>query len=346
LAEFSFEWDAVFSKSKEEIAKVTLEYRQTVEKALQDLAEGHSQLSQAANTALSAGGKRLRPILALLCCEAISDTYDKAVPAAISYELAHAASLVQDDIIDDSPLRHNKPNPYSKFGTVRAVMVSDYLIFTIFSELSKYGEIDLPKERYAMLLSYFADAAKTTVKGEFSDVLLATKGGVTREEYLDMIGFKTGALFAACAATGGIIGGASRRVINSMYRFGHHFGLAFQIMDDIMDIVGNSSLTGKPALKDLENNASNIVVIHSLSKLNAKEKKTISSLRWRENIPDSSVKKVVSMFEKTGSLEYAMNLASRYNAICRICLRSLPSSRAREKLDRLARALIAWPMNG
>ncbi len=345
MAEFSFEWDEVFNKSKEEIAKVTGEYRLAIDKALQELTEGHSQLSEAASAALSAGGKRLRPILTLLSCEAMSGSYDNAIPAAIAYELAHAASLVQDDIIDDSPLRHNKPTAYSKYGTVRAVMVSDYLIFTIFSELSKYGQIDLPKDRFGLLLSYFADSAKTAAKGEFSDVLLATKGGVTREEYLDMVGFKTGALFAACAASGGIVGGASKRVINSMYRFGHHFGLTFQIMDDIMDIVGNPKVTGKPALKDIENNASNIVVIHSLSKLNTKEKKTIGSLRWREKIPQSSVKKVIDMFEKTGSLEYAMSLAARYNAICRICLRSLPSSIAREKLDRLTRALIAGPMN-
>lgn len=343
MAEFSFEWEEVFLKSKEEIARVGAEYKISVDNALREITEGHSQLSQAASAALAAGGKRLRPILTLLSCEAVSGSYEKAMPAAVSYELAHAASLVQDDIVDDSRLRHSKPTIHSKYGTIRAIMVSDYLIFAIFSELSKYGQTELAKERFGQLLSYFADSAKTAAKGEFADILLATKGGVTREEYLDMIGFKTGALFAACSASGGIVGGASKRLVNSMYKFGYNFGLSFQIMDDIVDIVGNSRDTGKPALKDIQNNASNIVVIHALSKLNGSGKKAINSIRWKNRVSESSAKKIITMFEETGSLEYAISLASRYNAICRICLRSLPSSNARERLDRLTRALIAGP---
>lgn len=325
------------------MTRATAKYKTEVDSALREIAEGHSQLSQAANAALAAGGKRLRPILALLSCEAISGSYEKAMPAAVSYELAHAASLVQDDIVDDSSLRHNKPSIHSTYGTIRAIMVSDYLIFAIFSELAKYGEFDISKERFGQLLSYFADAAKTAAKGEFADILLATKGNVTREEYLDMIGFKTGALFAACSASGGIVGGANRRLVNSMYKFGYNFGLSFQIMDDLLDIVGNSKDTGKPPFKDIQNNASNIVLIHALSKLDVKGKKTINSLRWKKEVPESSAKKVIAMFENTGSLEYALGLASRYNAICRICLRSLPSSSVRERLDRLTRGLIAGP---
>lgn len=325
------------------MTKITVEYKSKIDSALREIAEGHSQLSQAANAALAAGGKRLRPILTLLSSEAISGGYEKAMPAAVSYELAHAASLVQDDVVDDSSLRHSKPTIHSKYGTVRAIMVSDYLIFAIFSELSKYGELDLPKEKFGQLLSCFADAAKTAAKGEFADILLATKGNVTREEYLDMIGFKTGALFAACAASGGIVSGANRRLVNSMYKFGYNFGLSFQIMDDLLDIVGNTNDTGKPPFKDIQNNASNIVVIHALSKLDGRGKKAINSLRWKRVVPESSAKKIIRMFENTGSLEYTMGLASRYNAICRICLRSLPSSSTRERLDRLTRALIAGP---
>lgn len=319
-------------------------YKDKINQALSQTSDEDSLLSQAAKSALAAGGKRLRPILALLCCEAISGNYEDAIPAAISYELAHTASLVQDDIVDDSKLRHNKPTAYSKYGTVRAIMVSDYLIFAIFSELSKYGSSNISRERYGQLLSYFSNAATTAAKGEFADVLLATKGGVTREEYLDMIGFKTAALFGASTATGGIIGGGSKRTVASLYKFGYNFGLSFQIMDDILDIVGNPNQMGKPVLKDIQNNASNIVVIDAISKLPASGKKLISSLRWKSSIPESSAQRIITMFEETGSLEYAIGLAARYNAICRICLRGLPSSSAREKLDRLARALIAGPI--
>jgi geranylgeranyl diphosphate synthase type I len=281
---------------------------------------------------MEAGGKRLRPILVLMSCEAVSGQYTTALPAAIAYELAHEASLVQDDIIDDSDLRHDKETVHKRRGIVGAILVSDLLIFDIFNKLAQYGSSSLSKRKIVQLMSYVARAANLTIKGEFLESKLTNEPKITEDDYLEVAGLKTGSLLAAASASGALIGGASERVVDAMYRFGYNLGIAFQIRDDILDISGDSSELGKPVMKDLQNNATNIVLINAMERANTFQQNTINSMLYKKWFALSDTKELVRLFEELRSVEYASKLAERYTSKSRECLKSLRGSSTKDKL--------------
>jgi len=339
LAELYSKLNQTIAKSRSELDDITAKYRPVVENALQHALQGNSELSVATSEIVSAGGKRIRATMALLICEAVCGSYEKAIPVAVAYELAHAASLVQDDIIDDSNIRRKQPTAHKKFGLARAILISDYLIFEIFSELAKYYDVKLSKRKLTKLLLYVADSAKMAARGEYLESKLVAARALTEAEYLEIIGLKTGALFAAPAASGAVVGGANKRIVDAMYQFGYNLGLGFQIMDDMLDIIGNTRIIGKPVFKDLQNNTCNVALVHALSHANPYQKNLIHSMLWRRWFTPSDVKKIISTLKDLGSLAYATSLANRYCSTSRDLLHSLPPSRARENLERLTEAL-------
>ncbi|HKW04596.1 MAG TPA: polyprenyl synthetase family protein [Nitrososphaerales archaeon] len=328
MAESSFDLDFE-GKSESALEHTIHDYKKIIDNALRVQFNGDSYLSRAACKAILAGGKRTRAVLSLLSCEATCGDYAKAMPVALSFELAHSASLIQDDILDNSSTRHNEPAIHSMYGSVRAILVSDYLLFSIFYELSRLQDSGVSTVKLARILRYVAESAKLAAKGEFSDMLARTKGSITEEEYIETAGMKTGAIFAGAAAAGAVAGGANSQVVKAMYQYGHSYGVAFQILDDVLDFVGDPSKTGKPILKDYENHASNIVLVHALSKSSSS---SIQELESSEIIP---------MIERNGSLEKAALLAQRFARLARSQLKILPDSRPKRTLDYLTHSLFA-----
>ncbi|MCS4537957.1 MAG: polyprenyl synthetase family protein [Thaumarchaeota archaeon] len=339
MAELYSKLNQTLAKSKSELDDIAAKYRPIVENALLHALEGNSELSVAASEIVSAGGKRIRAIMALLTCEAVCGSYEKAIPVAVAYELAHAASLVQDDIIDDSNIRRKQPTAHKKYGVTRAILISDYLIFEIFSELAKYYDVRLSKKKLTKLLLYVANSAKMVAKGEYLESKLVAVGALTEAEYLEIIGLKTGALFAAPTASGAVVGGASKRVVDAMYQFGYNLGIGFQLMDDMLDIIGNTRVIGKPVFKDLQNNTCNVALVHALSHANPYQMNLIHSMLWRRWFTPSDVKKIISTLMDLGSLTYAASLTNKYCSMSRNLLHCLPPSKAREKLEKLTEAL-------
>lgn len=339
MAELYSKLNQTLAKSKSELDDIAAKYRPIVENALLHALEGNSELSVAASEIVSAGGKRIRAIMALLTCEAVCGSYEKAIPVAVAYELAHAASLVQDDIIDDSNIRRKQPTAHKKYGVTRAILISDYLIFEIFSELAKYYDVRLSKKKLTKLLLYVANSAKMVAKGEYLESKLVAVGALTEAEYLEIIGLKTGALFAAPTASGAVVGGASKRVVDAMYQFGYNLGIGFQLMDDMLDIIGKAKVIGKPVFKDLQNNTCNVALVHALSHANPYQMNLIHSMLWRRWFTPSDVKKIISTLMDLGSLTYAASLTNKYCSMSRNLLHCLPPSKAREKLEKLTEAL-------
>lgn len=310
-------------------------YSLVVEKAIMELEFRDSPLSRQAHEVLESGGKRLRPILVLMSCEAVSGQYTTAVPAAIAYELAHEASLVQDDIIDDSDLRHDKETINKARGAAAAILVSDLIIFDIFDQLAKYGVSNLPKKKLARLMSCVAQAAKLTIKGEQLEISLSAQSRISEDEYLEVAGLKTGSLLAAASASGALIGGNSERVIEAMYRFGYNLGIAFQIRDDMLDISGDRVKLGKPVMKDLENNACNIVLINALERADPYRQNLINSMLYKKWFGFSQVKDLLSILTELKSVDNASKLAEKYTANSRDCLKVLHESSTKDKLNNL-----------
>ena len=201
---------------------------------------------------LLAGGKRLRPILVLAAAEAVGGRSEQALPAAAAVEMIHTYSLVHDDLpsMDDDSLRRGVPTSHVVFGEAIAVLAGDALQAHAFRLLSEPAE-GLPPERALRALHVLATAAGTAgmVGGQVAD--LEAEGKAVTAENLEFIHrSKTGALLRASVEIGAIVGGADDANIAALSRYGEHIGLAFQIVDDVLDVTATSEALGKSAGKD------------------------------------------------------------------------------------------------
>jgi geranylgeranyl pyrophosphate synthase len=315
-------------------------YRLTIERVVRETDLIHSSpLSHELKAVMEAGGKRLRAILVLMGCEAVSGQYTSAIPAALAYELAHQASLVQDDVFDNSDIRHDKETVHKRQGTIGAFLVSDLLIFEIFNQVAKYESTPLTKARMARLLTFIAHAASLTIRGEYLETKYTSRSSLSEDEYLEVAALKTGSLLAATAASGALVGGAPEKVVDSMYRFGYNLGVAFQIRDDVLDITGDSAKLGKPVLKDLQNNACNIVLIRAIEKADAYQKSQIDSMLYKKWFALEDVKNLMHILNEVKAIEYASKLGAKYAALSRSFLKPLRASPVKEKLAGLTYAL-------
>ncbi|MGP8057581.1 MAG: polyprenyl synthetase family protein [Nitrososphaerales archaeon] len=314
-------------------------YRKAVEEGLRQVKEKNSTLSEVAYEYVVGGGKMLRPSIVLLACEAVSESYEKAMPIALAYELAHTASLTQDDIIDESPTRHNRPTAHTKYSVTTAILISDMLIFEIFEQLSRYALVDLSPKRVAVLIGHVANAAKEAAEGEFLEMQLSKKREPTVEDYLKLAGLKTGALFGAAAASGGIVGGAKQGVVADLYEYGRNLGISFQMMDDVLDITGTTEKMGKPMLMDMQNNAGNIVLIHAMTSADPQKRNEIRGLMARSEYGLADALEVQGILDDLGSVEFASESCLKHASIARERLKSLPDTRAKQILEELTRWL-------
>jgi geranylgeranyl pyrophosphate synthase len=213
-----------------------------VERRLAEEAAGHGAVLDAdAATTLSAGGKRLRPLLVLLC--AGSNGGDAAVRAGTAVELVHMATLVHDDVLDDAPLRRGRPTVYASSGRARATSSGDLLFSRAFALLSGAGD--------AVQVQLLSGASVALALGELAQRRDAFDTAVSAERYLERCRLKTGRLFECACLMGLTSAGGDREASEDLRNFGSRIGLAFQLLDDVLDVTGPAERTGKARGTDL-----------------------------------------------------------------------------------------------
>jgi geranylgeranyl pyrophosphate synthase len=219
----------------------TAQVMQRVEQRMLELSSGHGEtLAFHARETISAGGKRLRPLLVCIASGVPVVESDPLVRAAVSVELVHAATLVHDDVIDRSDLRRGRPTVVASGGRLIALATGDLLFSRAFAELAAGGQIEP--------IRVLADAAASLAAGELMQREDSWDPGVSRERYLERCRLKTGVLFRAACELGAHAGGGSA---DELGRFGEQIGIAFQLLDDLLDVTGPPERTGKPRGADL-----------------------------------------------------------------------------------------------
>jgi len=199
----------------------------------------------------SSRGKRLRPLLTLLCCDAAGGEWEQALSAAAAIELVHNFSLIHDDIEDESATRRGRPTVWKRWGLPQALNVGDAMYTLAFHVLNGLEREPIDPARMRTCRRLVEDACLALTRGQYLDIAFEKREHITLDEYLMMIGGKTAALLAASTAVGASLAADSPTMIHAYHSFGHHLGLAFQIEDDILGIWGNPEQTGKPAGDDL-----------------------------------------------------------------------------------------------
>jgi geranylgeranyl diphosphate synthase type I len=313
------------------------DYVDSVNSQLEELfpAVGSTALERAAADALSGGGKRVRAILALLWCEVFSGNYRPAIPLAVAYELAHASALVQDDIIDRSDTRRGRESIVAKYGLSNAILASDLLLFNVPKMVAKYNNLE--GGRLARIFDLVGEACRATTWGEFLDLEMARGREGTEQDYEEMIRLKTSTLLSAPCASGAMIGGASDEQEALASRFGESLGMAYQVQDDALDLVGDESALGKPVFTDLRGGKKSIVLIHCASHCSSEERSFILSLLNRQGTySDEEISKLRRLIEENGSLDYAREMMLRYTGRAKGALDTVPQCRARSLLLELA----------
>ena len=255
------------------------------------------------------GGKRLRPQLVLMACQAYAKAYHKALPAAMAVELFHNFSLVHDDIMDAAPLRRGKPTVHHKFGINAGILSGDVMLIYVYEFLR---ELNDPK-MMTQLLSIFNKVAIEVCEGQQWDMEFETRSDVSLTEYLKMIEYKTAALISGGLQLGALIGGADEEDVHAIDQFGRNIGIAFQLQDDILDTFGDPEKFGKKVGGDIAQNKKTYLVIKALEVANTKQAGELN--QWMTTEPADETQKINAvrqLFVDLGIQELAETEKQRY----------------------------------
>lgn len=262
------------------------------------------ELYEPVNYILSIGGKRLRPLLALMGCELFSNDIEKALPIAMAVEVFHNFSLLHDDIMDAAPLRRGQPTVHTKYSVNTGILSGDVMMIWAYQFLMDTEGVSA--EDKVNLMQIFNKMAIEVCEGQQMDMNFETRNDVTIDEYILMIEYKTSVLIAAAFQMGALIGGATAEDATHLYQFGRNIGIAFQIQDDILDSFGDPLKFGKKVGGDIVQNKKTLLVLKALELANDTQKSDLQNLMSTTTVDETTkIEAVKTLFETTGSRRFA-----------------------------------------
>ena len=257
---------------------------------------------------LSTGGKRLRPVLALMSCNLFIDKIEEAVMPATGVEIFHNFTLVHDDIMDQAPVRRNFPAVHNKWNLNQAILSGDVMAF-----IANECILQTPSPYLMKVFREYNKAAVEVCAGQQLDMDFETSLIVTDKEYLRMIELKTAVLIAASVKIGAIIGGAEEKYSGFLYEFGRNLGLAFQIQDDLLDTYGDIELFGKISGGDILANKKTFLSVKAFEMAKGNSFKILQDLfSYKEDDPEEKVRKVMEIYDEYNIKLLTENLANAY----------------------------------
>ncbi|MBN2414070.1 polyprenyl synthetase family protein [candidate division KSB1 bacterium] len=280
--------------------------------------------------AISSGGKRLRPVLLLLVNEAVGGTLENALDAAVALELVHNFTLVHDDIMDNDDLRRGRETVHKKWDANVAILSGDALLVLAYSALHSNPYPILPE-----VLKDFSRGILKVCEGQTLDKEFETRESVTLEEYYEMIDKKTAELFSVACYVGSILGGGSEEQINAMKLYGKKVGRAFQIQDDLLDVISEEAVLGKDIGSDIEENKKTFLVVHALENADEDQKQKLHFILNKKRITAKDVRDVIDIFRQTNTITATRNIIENCLNDAKKTLLPLPDNSAKHHLNEL-----------
>ena len=272
---------------------------------------------------LAGGGKRIRPLLLLLSAKCLGFEGESRIRLGAVVEMLHTATLVHDDIIDDASTRRGRPSANMAWGSAKCVLAGDWLYMQSFQTALK--------ERNFHLLDLLISLTQQMVEGE---LLQIEKLGrlINEEEYFDLIFRKTACLFKVSMQLGAALAESSDAVEEQLGEYGRNLGIAFQIVDDVLDLTATDEVLGKPAASDLREGKATLAVIHALERGTGADREAIRTVLADGDFSHVKHATILEILERHGSIEYAMDAARAYAAAARQSIADLPRSAAQRAL--------------
>ena len=311
----------VFELLKPDLAAIELEFARQADSPV-------AVVNDIANYLIAGGGKRIRPLLLLLSAKALDSDSDARIRMGAVVEMLHTATLVHDDIIDEASTRRGRPSSNTTWGNAKCVLAGDWLYMQAFQTALA--------ERNFRILDLLISLTQQMVEGE---LLQMEKLGhlINEEEYFDLIYRKTACLFKVSMQLGAVIANpdlrdGERPFEDTLGEYGRNLGLAFQIVDDMLDLTANDDILGKPAASDLREGKATLAVIHALERGTGADREAIRTVLADRSFARVAHADILEILLRHGSLAYAMDTACAYAEAARQSIGDLPDSEFKRAL--------------
>ncbi len=272
----------------------------------------------------TSGGKRVRPAVLLMAARLSGYQGDRAVLYAAVVEFIHTATLVHDDIIDDSELRRGRLAVHSRWGNDITVLLGDYLYIKSMALALTHDTLDIVR--------LLCDVTLRMIEGELYQLTKNGDADITEDEHFDIIRRKTAYLFGGCAQIGGMLGRVSPEQEKALQEYGFNLGIAFQIVDDLLDFTGDLTALGKPVGADLREGKMTLPLIHLLQQGEEAGEKIVRDIIASRTASDEQWTELLSLLKKHRSIEYALRRAVEYAERAKKPLYAFPPSSERDAL--------------
>ncbi len=289
----------------------------------QDTVSGVQGITEIGEYLRAGGGKRIRPALLFLSSKLFHYQGRGAVRLGAVVEIIHTATLVHDDIIDEASTRRGRPAANTQWGNSKCVLAGDWLYMQAFKVAVQ--------ERNFRILDALIELTQQMVEGELLQMEKLGKA-ITLDEYFDLIFRKTACLFSVCMRLGAILGDATPAQEEALGRYGHDLGMAFQIVDDVLDLTASENVLGKPVASDLREGKATMAVIHSLERCTAEERSKIETILRDRAFNGVSHGQIMEILQRYGSLEAASERAARYAESAQKAICTFPDSEIKRAL--------------
>jgi octaprenyl-diphosphate synthase len=305
----------VFDLLKDDLAAIEVEFSRQADSPV-------AVVTDIANYLIAGGGKRIRPLLLLLSAKSLHCESDARIRLGAVVEMLHTATLVHDDIIDEANTRRGRPSSNTTWGNAKCVLAGDWLYMQAFQTALA--------ERNFRILDLLISLTQEMVEGE---LLQMEKLGhlINEEEYFDLIYRKTACLFKVSMHLGAVIANPTvrdgeRPFEDTLGEYGRNLGLAFQIVDDVLDLTANDEILGKPAASDLREGKATLAVIHALERGTGADREAIRTVLADRSFERVAHADILEILLRHGSLAYAMDTACAYAEAARQSIADLPES--------------------
>ena len=271
---------------------------------------------------LKSGGKRIRPTIAILIAYALGYKGKELITLSSAIELLHTATLIHDDVVDESDIRRGKKSIHKKWDNAHGVLVGDFVYSKAFQLMASLNNKEIIKT--------LANSTNKISEGEVLQLKLIESNKLREEDYYEIIGRKTAELFKASALSAALLSDANNKLVEASGNFAFSLGMVFQLRDDLLDYSGNKEITGKITGKDFMEGKVTLPLIKAFEFSSPKDLKFLNEAFKRKDRSD--LEKIINLFNECGSIEYVENITEEYSKKCLDFLSNLPDSHFRDSL--------------